>query len=146
MHSTRHLAVLQEDTRSGSPLYVAFLVCQNQRLQMRPSQQALDRVVDENGSAGPTHSSIRTGVQGGTSLSTKRAPRHGLFLSQRTPFPPARLRERTGGPGNSRATSKQCLQHLTSQRLCRVFALLLKPSHLTHPAAGLDPKSPKEQL
>lgn len=54
--------------------------------EMRASQQALDQVVDENSSARPTHSSIRTregpGVQQSTSLSTRRAQQHGLFLSK----------------------------------------------------------------
>lgn len=52
---------------------------------MRASQQALDRVVDENSSAGPSHSSIRTrggrGVKQSTFLSTG-AQQHGLFLSK----------------------------------------------------------------
>lgn len=63
--------------RSGSSLLHGIpCVPKSKTTEMRASQQALDWVLDENSSTGPTHSSIRTrggpAVQQSTSLSTTR--------------------------------------------------------------------------
>lgn len=99
--------------RSGSSLLHGIpCVPKSKTTEMRASQQALDWVLDENSSTGPTHSSIRTrggpAVQQSTSLSTTR--HSNLAFSS----PNASLmRLMTGCPEDFRSTSKSCSQHLT---------------------------------